>query len=174
LDNIIFTFIGDDRPGIVEKIAGVVERHDANWLESRLSQLSGKFAGIIQVEIPTDRIEALTLELGNLAGLTVVAEHSPPQEAATATHNLSLIGLDRPGIIRDISAALAAQNINVLELSTRIVRAAMTGEPMFEAQAIVAYASDSDLDELSGELDRISTDLGVDIDLGDEDEPEGS
>ncbi|MDA0791794.1 MAG: ACT domain-containing protein [Proteobacteria bacterium] len=172
MDHIIFTFIGDDRPGIVEKIAGVVERHQANWLESRLSQLAGKFAGIIQVEIDPSHIEALTEELRNLtsAGLTVVAERSSPREAAPTTHTLSLIGLDRPGIIRDISGALAEQNINVLELNTRIIKAAMTGEPMFEARAVVAYASDSDLVELSEELDRISTELGVDIDLSEEDE----
>ena len=45
----VITFIGDDRPGLVEALAKVISGHDGNWLESRLSQLDSKFAGIIRV-----------------------------------------------------------------------------------------------------------------------------
>ncbi len=79
-----------------------------------------------------------------------------------------MLGLDWPGILRDVAHALAGQGINVLELDTRIVKAAMTGKPMFDASAIVEYGADTDHAQLTEDLDRISTSLGVDIELSEE------
>ena len=45
----VITFIGDDRPGLVEQVASVIENNRGNWHESRLSQLGGKFAGLVPV-----------------------------------------------------------------------------------------------------------------------------
>ena len=42
----IITFIGDDRPGLVEQLSAAIEQSGGNWLESRMSHLAGKFAGI--------------------------------------------------------------------------------------------------------------------------------
>ena len=168
--NVVFTFIGEDKPGLVESISSIISDHQGNWLESRLSQLAGRFAGIIQVGADDDRIEGLISSLQGLKdqGLTVVVERgSEATDEKTSTHVLTLLGLDRPGIVHDVSSALAAQNINVLELNTNIVKAAMTGEPMFDAKAVVEYAASTDLLQLAEELEVISTDLGVDIELED-------
>jgi glycine cleavage system regulatory protein len=179
---LVFTFIGDDRPGLVESISRIVSDHEGNWLESRLSQLAGKFAGIIQVEANESSVENLSSALHGLErmGLSVVVERvadatnndstattvsAPGTDAAAQTQTLTLLGLDRPGIVRDVSRALASQNINVLALDTKVVKAAMTGEPMFDARAIVAYATDTDHVKLAEELDAISADLGVDIEF---------
>ena len=48
----IVSFIGDDRPGLVEEIANAVKDCEGNWQESRLSQLGGKFAGLILITLP--------------------------------------------------------------------------------------------------------------------------
>ena len=48
---IVLTIIGEDKPGVVEWISGLVADHQANWLESRMARLSGKFAGILHVEV---------------------------------------------------------------------------------------------------------------------------
>ena len=44
------TVITDDRPGIVEKIAKVVLLNQGSWLESNMSRLAGKFAGVLLVK----------------------------------------------------------------------------------------------------------------------------
>ena len=168
-ESLVFTIIGDDRPGVVEQIARTVNEHDANWLGSRMSQLAGKFAGMIQVEGEATQLGALQKELEALSGLTVVVE--PGGEAAPSTGQVivTMLGLDRPGIVREVSAALAAENLNVLELQTDITQAAMTGDPMFNGRAVVTGRSFSDLGDLSGRLDEISAQLGIDIELLDED-----
>ena len=168
--NLILTFIGEDKPGLVESISAVIKNHDGNWLESRLSQLAGQFAGIIQIGVDTDQAKALINSLQMLTdqGLNIVLkEGAESRDISIATHKLTLLGLDRPGIVKDVSSALSNQRINVLELNTNIVKAAMTGEPMFEAEAIVEYAASTDLMVLAEQLESISAELGIDIELDD-------
>ena len=166
--NVVFTFIGEDKPGLVESISRIIKDHQGNWLESRLSQLAGKFAGIIQVGVDADKIDGLIDSLQGHQGLTVVVERgTEARDDNSQTHTLMLLGLDRPGIVADVSSALAGQNINVLEFNTNIVKAAMTGEPMFEAKAAVEYAADTDVVRLVEDLEIISAALGVDIELED-------
>ena len=168
--NLILTFIGEDKPGLVESISAVIKNHDGNWLESRLSQLAGQFAGIIQIGVDTDQADALINSLQGLKdqGLNIVLkEGAETRDTSIVTHKLTLLGLDRPGIVKDVSSALSDQRINVLELNTNIVKAAMTGEPMFEAEAIVEYAASTDLMVLAEQLESISAELGIDIELDD-------
>ena len=48
----------DDLPGLVELVAGVIAAHGGNWLESRMSHLGGKFAGILRAELPPDKVQS--------------------------------------------------------------------------------------------------------------------
>ena len=47
----VFTFVGADQPGLVEQLSQTVAEHGGNWLESRMSELAGQFAGIVKVEV---------------------------------------------------------------------------------------------------------------------------
>ena len=69
----VITFIGDDRPGLVEQVSSAIENNRGNWHESRLSQLGGKFAGLVLVSLPADSGEALEADLKALSssGLSV-------------------------------------------------------------------------------------------------------
>ena len=63
----IVTFIGDDRPGLVEQLSSAIERCGGNWQESRLSQLGGKFAGLVLVTLAEDAGDTLEQALKGLA-----------------------------------------------------------------------------------------------------------
>ena len=69
----IITFIGDDRPGLVEELSSTISSLQGNWQESRLSQLAGKFAGLIRVSLPADQGTKLEQALKALSekGLSV-------------------------------------------------------------------------------------------------------
>ncbi|MCB1671239.1 MAG: ACT domain-containing protein [Gammaproteobacteria bacterium] len=163
---LVLTAIGDDRPGLVEQLAGVVARNAGNWLESSMSQLAGKFAGILRVSVPDENADQLIRDLESLSGsLKLVIERGSgelPQESSQPL-KLSLIGNDRPGIIREISAALARQRVNVEELETECTIAPMSGETLFNAQVTLTVPADLDLDDLQRELEQIADDLIVDI-----------
>jgi glycine cleavage system regulatory protein len=169
MTDLVLTLIGPDRPGLVESVADVVVSHGGNWLESRMAHLAGKFAGILRVEIPDDKAEALLAALTELdtRGLKVVGEPSAEAGHPTAGRSLDLelVGLDRPGIVREISQLLANSGANVEELSTDRTSAPMSGEMLFLAKARVRLPSDADLGTMRAALERLASDLMVEIRL---------
>jgi glycine cleavage system regulatory protein len=169
MTDLVLTLIGPDRPGLVEAMAEVVAAHGGNWLESRMAHLAGKFAGILHVEVPEHRAKALLEALAGLEarGLRVVGESSA-EEAKPATGRsleLELVGLDRPGIVREISQLLANGGANVEELATDRSSAPMSGEMLFRAKARVRLPGDADLGTLRAALERLASDLLVEIRL---------
>ena len=66
MKDLVLTLIGPDRPGLVESLVKRVVDHGGNWLESRMARLAGQFAGILRVEVPEDRVEALHAALAEL------------------------------------------------------------------------------------------------------------
>jgi glycine cleavage system regulatory protein len=162
------TVIGRDRPGLVELVARLVAEHGGNWLESRMCRLGGEFAGILRVILPSDREPALVAALQALSGqgLTVVTRRdSPPATGTPAAALIELVGQDRPGIVREISAALARQGVNVEELVTECSSAPMSGETLFKARATLGLPASCDLAALRAGLEKIAADLLVDISI---------
>ncbi len=165
--SVVFTFIGRDQPGLVEKLASTVADHGGNWLESRMSQLSGQFAGVVRVAVAPESQEGLRQALEGLAshGLTIVSHASDDDSTSDSGIFLHIVGNDRPGIVREVSRALARQQINVVDMHTEITSAPMTGDPLFEASAEIQVPEGVDRDELEDTLEAISEQLGVEIDL---------
>jgi glycine cleavage system regulatory protein len=166
---LVMTVIGQDRPGLVESVAELVARHNGNWLESRMSRLGGYFAGILRVAVSEEAMPPLiaALEALEARGLSVVVHPDqpapPPPPARLST--LEIVGQDRPGIVRQISRALAAFGINVEELHTECASAAMSGESLFKARATLSLPASCDVAELRRNLEKIAEDLIVDISL---------
>ena len=154
--SLVLTVIGQDRPGLVEAISQSVASHKGSWQESRMARLSGQFAGILRVSVSERRADALSAALTSLEthGLQVaVARSDAEPDAADARQlRLELLGSDRPGIIRDISEALADRAINFDELRTEVVSAPMSGELLFRASAELRIPWDLELEELA--IDR--------------------
>ena len=165
---LVLTLIGNDQPGLVESLSRIVAEQHGNWLESNMSRLAGKFAGILRVSVDADKADALVAALDALSPrLKLVVEQSTAAEPETAlrTLRLSLVGNDRPGIIRDISAALARQQVNVDELETECVPAPMSSEILFKASAVLHAPAGLDIDDLQGQLEAIADDLMVELAL---------
>lgn len=172
ITTVVFTVFGADRPGLVEAVAGCVTGHGGNWLESRLLHLGGHFAGIVRAEIDEPRQTELLAALRGLEdkGLHVVVHHSgdpaaasPASAAGGLTAKLEVMGHDRPGIVREIASALAARGVNVEELATERVSAAMTGDPMFVARAEVQLPPGLEASVLRAALEKIAADLMVEL-----------
>jgi glycine cleavage system regulatory protein len=162
---LVMTIIGPDRTGLVESVARVVAEHGGNWLESRMCRLGGEFAGILRVEIPAEKKSALLAALQKISGLNVTV-----RDAATKTSpknvrqtKLEIVGSDRPGIVREITSALARANVNVEEFSSEVVSAPMSGETLFKASARLQLPERCDVAALKKDLEKIAADLQVDV-----------
>jgi glycine cleavage system regulatory protein len=172
--DLVLTLIGPDRPGIVEAVAEPIAAHGGNWLESRMAHLAGQFAGILRVEVPDDRAPALVEALRKLEqrGLHVMVEAGPrpPPQRERRLLVVDLVGLDRPGLVREISHVLAERGVNIEELVTDRSTAAMSGELLFRSRARVNVPAQVDAAELRARLEKLATDLMVQVSLGEPDE----
>jgi glycine cleavage system regulatory protein len=168
--DLVITLIGPDRRGIVESVAAAVADHGGNWLEGRMAHLAGKFAGILRVEVPDEREAALRAALLGLeqVGLHVVAEPGgAPQPPPVRAMEVELLGLDRPGLVREVSHLLAQRGLNVEELASDVYSAPMSGEAMFRARARVNVPEGLDEADLRRRLERLAGHLLVEIRLAD-------
>ncbi len=167
---LVLTVIGDDRPGLVDALASRVAAHGGNWDRSNLARLAGKFAGIVVVTVPDEHVDELTAGLESLVTqgvldvrVTIAGGHGP--DASTEFVTLHLIGQDRPGIVKEIAAALAARDVSIDELETSTGSAPMSGEQLFEATASLRLPATVSTDELRSILEDIANELMVDLDL---------
>ncbi|NNC89665.1 MAG: glycine cleavage system protein R [Akkermansiaceae bacterium] len=162
--SLVMTIIGPDRPGLVEELAAAISAHQGNWLESRMAQLAGNFAGILRVECPDETSDALVTALKGLSRLDVhVEEQGPPPESTRRLLRFDVIGNDRPGIIRQVAAALAKAGGNVEELSSNLESAPHAGHPVFHATGTVGVPGDVDESALVRSLEALSDDLSVSV-----------
>jgi glycine cleavage system regulatory protein len=170
MEALVLTVIGPDRPGLVESVSRAVADHGGNWLESRMARLGGQFAGILRVEVPAERADALASALDALSsgGLRVQAVRDAASGATTSESKLvqlELVGGDRPGIVRELSKTLAALGVNVDQLETERTGAPLSGGELFRANALLQIPPGVEIDTLRRRLEAIAGDLMVDITL---------
>jgi glycine cleavage system regulatory protein len=167
-EDFVITAIGDDRPGLVEELAAVVVAHEANWLESSMAHVSGKFAGLARISVPARSVTALQKALTDFRPLRVVVERAGRASSNAASQralHLSLTGHDRVGIVREVSQIIARHAVNVETLNTFTTAAAMSGETMFHAEADLLANMHLDVSALQADLEALSNELIVDIAL---------
>lgn len=166
--SLVLTVLGPDRPGIVRRLSDLLAAQDGNWLESRMCRLGGEFAGILRCQLPAAQQAALETALQEFTddGFSVVVKPDPGHVAAEGSVAvLDLVGQDRPGIVRQISTALAHHGVNVEELDTECVSAPMSGESLFKATIRVWIPATCDHDALRSEIERIAADLLMEVSL---------
>jgi glycine cleavage system regulatory protein len=164
---LVMTLVGPDKTGLVESVARVVAEHGGNWLESRMCRLGGEFAGILRIEIRSEKKSPLLAALQDLQenGLQIIVRDDQPisTSASGKQTKLEIVGSDRPGIVREITSALARANVNVEEFSSEIVSAPMSGENLFKASARLQLPERCDIAALKKDLEKIAADLQVDV-----------
>jgi glycine cleavage system regulatory protein len=163
----ILTVVGDDRPGLVADVSAPITAHGASWERSQMSRLAGKFAGIVLVKVADRKLDALMADLALLEaeGLQVVIERThEPVETESQRLRLELLGDDQPGIVAEISAALATRQVSIEELSTDVREAPMAGGMLFEAQAVLNAPLAASTDSLRSMLEGLAHELMVETD----------
>jgi glycine cleavage system regulatory protein len=166
--HLVVSLISDDKPGVVERLSTTIADNGGNWEDSRMAHFAGKFAGILRISVAEGDFQRLDDALRRLGqdGFKLQIERSDSAEKFERQHlQLSLIGNDRPGIVRDISRALAKRRFNVERLETDYGSTPWSGEPLFMASCTVSVSADADLDGLEEDLDKIADELGVDIEF---------
>jgi glycine cleavage system transcriptional repressor len=158
---------GRDRPGIVAAVTGVLAEAGCNLEDTSMTILRGHFAMMLVVLGPAgsgaDQLEA---RLGPVAGrLDLQISVRPVTDEITAAagrgarYAAAVYGADRPGLVARVSAALAAHQVNIVDLQTRVV-----GEPdpvyamHFELEVPAGRAA-----QVEADLRAVAAELGVEV-----------
>ena len=127
--------IGHDHPGIVAGVTRVLLDHRVNIEDSQMTILRGRFTMMLIVGTPDELdedalradLEGAARELG-LDAVSIDAVDAPGIEIpADPSHMVTVYGVDHPGIVHAIATALAAAEVNITDLNTRLVSEDSTG-----------------------------------------------
>jgi len=169
MKNVVVTFVGQDKAGLVDQLAQIVVGHEGNWLGSSMSHLAGQFAGIVQVELPELQLAKFSLALGQLDDLhTMIQEgHNTAQQLeAQDLLNISVVCNDRAGIVQELTKALHSVDANIEQLGSQLESAANTGALLFRANVTVLLPEHSSIEALTDAIEELGDDVMVDVEYG--------
>ncbi|MEP7051573.1 MAG: ACT domain-containing protein [Pseudomonadota bacterium] len=154
---LVLTAVGPDRPGLVSEISALVLAAGANLEDSRMAILGGEFALLVLVSgepKAIDEVELRGADLGARLGLRLIAKptSSPVSSTDFLPYQISVTGVDRPGIVQRVAALLAGRGVNVASLESRLSYAPESGTPMFILEAALQIPSAVVLADLRREL----------------------
>lgn len=168
------TAVGTDQPGIVAALTDALLGLGANLQDCRAALLRGSFAIMMAIQVPDDvsdeRVEAVLTEPGERLGLRIQVGDTP----GGADHDLvdeprcivSVYGADHPGIVSAVTRALAANHVNIVDLSSRSV-----GDPPVYVLGIEAELPEGmDVARLSELLQPVATAQAVNVSVESVDE----
>ena len=120
--------IGRDHPGIVAAITQNLLDHGLNVEDSQMTILGGHFAsmmivaggGAVDAGALRADLERTAHEL-NLEAISVAPVQVAARATAAPTHTVTVYGVDHPGIVHAVTAALAQCEVNITDLNTRLV-----------------------------------------------------
>lgn len=166
---LVLTVIGEDRPGLVNAIAEKTTEFGANWLDTRLVSLGGKFAGIVLVSVSQANADALVGALqslrSNSLSLTLERRADAAALAPARALKLELVSHDRPGIVREIAGLLAGNKVSIEELETDFVSGSFSGENLFKARARLRAPLELDVVVLRDMIENLANELMADISI---------
>lgn len=119
------TVVGQDRPGIIARTAGLLSGLGMNLEDSSMTRLRGHFAMtlVCSGDAATATVEA-ALEPLSADGLDVTVRPVPTDAgdaaAASQAFLVSVHGADRLGIVAEVAGVVAAHGGNITDLTTRL------------------------------------------------------
>jgi len=161
--------VGRDRPGIVASVSAVLLRHGVNVEDSQMTILRGHFTMVLVVSAPDEvDVETLREELADASrelGLEVLAL-SAVEELDTSgdplpSHMITVYGADHPGILSAVSAAMAARQVDITDLTTRLIGESQA--PVYALMMEVALPDGVEVTEIEGALQAVGREQGVDV-----------
>lgn len=165
--SVILSVSGSDRPGLTEALAAAVLSAGGNWLESHLSRLGGLYVGSVLVALDEDRVADLRAAARAVDAKGLEVRIAPALEAGAAAAggalDFSLVGQDRPGIVRQVTAVLSGLGVNIEAFDTRIGAEPHSGAPLFHMEARLRLPASVSAREVQAALEEISSEVMVDF-----------
>jgi glycine cleavage system transcriptional repressor len=172
----IMTAFGKDRPGIVADVTQVLYENGCNLEDSTMTLLAGEFTLILLFTTGSQQdsgdhllkeCRRLEHEKGVSAFLRPVSESPAAPEAAYTARTLHVEGLDKAGIVYRVSRFLADNNLNIVDLVSRIQASPNSGTALYLMDIHIQVPEGADMDKINAGLSQVGEALNVDINFKD-------
>jgi len=166
MKSILISVLGDDKPGLLDSLSEIIVSNDGDWIESNMSTVQAKFAGILRVNVPPKNAKKLIKDLtSSKLGLQIACEETAPVKFSDfKSYNIELIGQNHVGIINKLSHVLTYElKANVEGIKTEIIASSMSGEQLFKAQITLHLPKSVDERLIKDKLELIADEMMVEI-----------
>lgn len=154
--------IGDDRPGVIAALTGVLVEQGCNLSDAQMAVLQGNASMMLVVDCPPslgpEELQSSLEEGINPLGHDVWVRSLPDRPGPGGPEDLWLVsvhGADRPGVVFEVSQILAESGINVVDLKSR------SAGPLASLTMEVDVPKGVDGEEIAHRLDRMGEQLGL-------------
>ena len=155
---LIINTYGEDKPGLVSDLSGIIHSLNGNILESKMVRLENIFTIIMAIEIPKKNKSKLENKIKSIKGLnsTIDILNKFNISKKSTKFIFSLECLDSEGIINHFTNFFNKQKINIEEMNTTITNAPTTGSFLFNLDSVITVPENFDLKNLNTNLDFLS------------------
>lgn len=171
---LVFSLVGPDRTGLVDRLTEAIANHGGNLEDSRMSVLGGEFAVMVLVSVPSERSASLEGAMHNTAsdlGMQVLCRkttHGKRVQSGGESYTVSVRGMDHEGIVHDVVHVLATQGISVESLESRTSPGPFTGASVFSMDLRVLAPAAVSLVDIRSRLADVADRLNVDVEVREE------
>ncbi|PLX99127.1 MAG: hypothetical protein C0623_10530 [Desulfuromonas sp.] len=166
----IMTAFGKDRPGIVADVTKILYENGCNLEDNTMTLLADEFTLVLLFSGKTGVEELLLKECRRLekdkgisAFIRPLEERRDVRHRGSLKYTLHVEGMDQAGIVYKVSQFLADNEVNILDLSSRVMASPGSGTPLYIMDIDVLMPSGMILDKLEQGLSTVADELHVDI-----------
>ncbi len=164
---LVISAVGEDRPGLVDRISRCILDHEGSIADSRMTVLGGEFAIILLVSGNWNsiaRLETALPALGEELGMVITTRRTASRETARdlLPYAVDVVALDNPGIVHRLANFFSRRSINIQDLATSSYAAPHTGTPMFAVHMTVDVPASTHIASLREEFMDFCDQLNLD------------
>ncbi len=168
--SLVITAIGADRPGIVNELTEVLLNASLNVEDSRMSVLGGEFVVMLLVTGNQASIDSIKQQKESLAqklnlNLLIKSTTSRNSNDDHLPYQITVEGMDNPGIVHKLARYLSQHNINIVNMHTASGHAPHTGTPMFTVNMLVDIPDKLDATQLENDFAELCDELSMDVEF---------
>ena len=168
----IMTAFGKDRPGIVAEVSQIIYENGCNLEDSTMTLLEDEFTiillfaghekGSLEENLLND-CRRLEKEKGITAYIRALSSVKTEPRKAVSRHTIHVAGPDQAGIVYKTSRYLADNQVNIVNLVSRMKLAPESGMVIYTMDIDVELPEGLSKEKLDEGLDRVRDELNLDI-----------
>lgn len=167
---LVFSLLGSDRTGLVDRLSGAVTDHGGNLEEARMAVLGGEFAVMMMVSVERERRDGLERAVRDTAAeldMSVFVRETSigPHTQARRSFTVKVHGADHEGIVHPIVNWLASRGVSILNLESHVGHAPHTGTQLFSMTLHLEAPSAASIADIHQNLRKIADRLNVDVEV---------